>query len=77
MGLCSVCWFASMGLERGSVWFLVWLATSVSPGWIFFAKIYEERELELRFGRSYVEDRQRTPMFLPRKSRETARRKGP
>jgi protein-S-isoprenylcysteine O-methyltransferase Ste14 len=73
MGLCSVCWFASMGLERGSVWFLVWLATSVSPGWIFFAKVYEERELELRFGQSYVEYRQRTPMFLPRKPRESAR----
>ena len=73
MGLCSVCWFASMGLERGSVWFLVWLATSVSPGWIFFAKVYEERELELRFGQSYVEYRHRTPMFLPRKPRESAR----
>ena len=23
MGLCSACWFASMGLERGSVWFAV------------------------------------------------------
>ena len=73
MGLCSVCWFVSMGLELGSVWFLVWLATSVSPGWIFFAKVYEERELELRFGQSYVEYRQRTPMFLPRKPRESAR----
>ena len=74
MGLCSACWFASMGLERGSVWFLVWLAISVSPGWIFFAKVYEERELELRFGQSYVEYRQRTPMFLPRKPRASAQR---
>jgi len=74
MGLSSVCWLASIGLERGSVWFLVWLAIGVSPGWIFFAKVYEERELELRFGQSYVEYRQRTPMFLPRKPRESARR---
>ncbi len=74
MGLCSACWFASMGLERGSVWFLVWLAISVSPSWIFFAKVYEERELELRFGQSYIEYRQRTPMFLPRKPRKSAGR---
>jgi hypothetical protein len=75
--VCAVRWFALMGLERGSVWFLVWLATSISPGWIFFAKVYEERELELRFGQPYVEYRRRAPMFLPRKPRETARREGP
>jgi protein-S-isoprenylcysteine O-methyltransferase Ste14 len=74
MGLCSACWFASMGLARGSIWFIVWLAISVAPGWIFFAKVYEERELELRFGKSYVEYRQRTPMFWPRKPKEIARR---
>jgi protein-S-isoprenylcysteine O-methyltransferase Ste14 len=52
----------------------VWPSIGVSPGWIFFAKIYEERELELRFGQSYVEYRQRTPMFWPRRPWESARR---
>jgi protein-S-isoprenylcysteine O-methyltransferase Ste14 len=31
--------------------------------------VYEERELELRFGASYLEYKSRTPMLFPRKPR--------
>jgi protein-S-isoprenylcysteine O-methyltransferase Ste14 len=34
---------------------------------LFFVKMYEERELELRFGAPYLEYKSRTPMLLPRK----------
>jgi protein-S-isoprenylcysteine O-methyltransferase Ste14 len=39
---------------------------SVFPGWIFFVKRYEERELEIRFGEFYVDYRARTPFLWPR-----------
>jgi len=36
---------------------------------LFIVKVYEERELELRFGASYLEYKSKTPMLLPRKPR--------
>ena len=69
MLLCSLAWFFSLGLWRQSLWFLVWLAVSVAPGWIFFIKAYEERELEMRFGPGYVEYKARTPLLWPRRAR--------
>lgn len=73
MGLCAMCWFVSMGLEHGSAWSLLWMAISVFPGWIYFVKVYEERELELRFGEAYLEYRRKTPMFWPRRPRPNQR----
>jgi protein-S-isoprenylcysteine O-methyltransferase Ste14 len=34
---------------------------------LFFMTYYEERELEVRFGASYLEYKARTPMLFPRK----------
>ena len=31
--------------------------------WILFVRIYEERELEIRFGESYLRYKARTPFF--------------
>jgi protein-S-isoprenylcysteine O-methyltransferase Ste14 len=42
---------------------ILWLAVSIAPGWIFFVKRYEQRELELRFGTSYIEYRSRAPFW--------------
>jgi protein-S-isoprenylcysteine O-methyltransferase Ste14 len=36
------------------------------PAMIVFVHVYEERELEIRFGPSYEQYRAGTPMFLPR-----------
>jgi hypothetical protein len=33
----------------------------------FFVKVFEERELEFRFGASYLEYKFKTPMLFPRK----------
>jgi protein-S-isoprenylcysteine O-methyltransferase Ste14 len=39
----------------------------VLPAMLVFLKIYEEHELEIRFGKSYQEYRTKTPMLWPRK----------
>jgi protein-S-isoprenylcysteine O-methyltransferase Ste14 len=41
-----------------------------APALLFFVKVYEERELEFRFGAFYLEYKSRTPMLFPRKPRE-------
>lgn len=69
MLLCALAWLLSLGLWYRSLRFVVWLAVSVSPGWIFFVKIYEERELEIRFGSAYRDYRARTPVLWPRQPR--------
>lgn len=35
--------------------------------WIYFLKVYEERELEIRFGGSYLKYRSKTPFPWPGK----------
>jgi len=67
MLLCTLPWLFSLGLLYRSFWILAWLAVSVTPGWIFFVRRYEERELQIRFGDLYEEYRTRTPFLWPRK----------
>ncbi len=69
MVLCTLAWFLSLGLWHGSAWGVLWIAVGVTPGWIFFVRTYEERELEIRFGSSYAEYRARTPFLWPRRPR--------
>jgi protein-S-isoprenylcysteine O-methyltransferase Ste14 len=66
MVLCTFAWFVSLALWHASPGAVLWLAVSVFPGWIFFVKRYEERELEIRFGSSDVDYRARTPFLWPR-----------
>jgi protein-S-isoprenylcysteine O-methyltransferase Ste14 len=79
MLLSTLALLLSVGLRYRPTWFVLWLILSVSPGWIFFVRIYEERELEIRFGASYMEYRARTPLLWPRKPRppgQSTRRAG-
>lgn len=69
MLLCTLALLLSVGLRYRSIWFVVWVILIVSPGWIFFVKVYEERELQIRFGDSYLKYKARTPMLLPRRPR--------
>lgn len=53
----------------GSVWLqslhaLLWTILWLSPAWILFVRLYEERELELRFGQPYLHYKARTPFFF-------------
>ena len=57
----------SLGIWFQSALFVLWVLILFSPALLFFVKVYEERELEFRFGASYLEYKSRTPMLFPRK----------
>jgi protein-S-isoprenylcysteine O-methyltransferase Ste14 len=57
-----------------SVWLasaacLAWILAVVSPAWVAFVRIYEERELEIRFGEGYRAYHLRTPFLWPGRPR--------
>jgi protein-S-isoprenylcysteine O-methyltransferase Ste14 len=72
MVLCTEAWFLSLALYHQSAWGVLWIAVSVTPGWIYFVKAYEERELEIRFGSPYRDYRARTPFLWPRRPRSSS-----
>jgi protein-S-isoprenylcysteine O-methyltransferase Ste14 len=67
MVLAGVAFFLSLGIWFQSVMFLLWVLLLFTPALLFFVKTYEERELEIRFGSSYMEYKSRTPMLVPRR----------
>jgi protein-S-isoprenylcysteine O-methyltransferase Ste14 len=66
MVLASLAFLASLGLRLGSWWFIGWALLLVGPVMVLFLKVYEERELEIRFGEPYLAYRRRTPFLIPR-----------
>ena len=69
MVLAGVAFLLSLGIWFQSVLFVLWALILFTPALLFFVKMYEERELEIRFGASYLEYKSRTPMLFPRKPR--------
>ena len=67
MVLAALSFFLSLGIWFQSALFVLWVLTLFAPALLFFVKVYEERELELRFGESYLEYKSKTPMLFPRK----------
>jgi len=65
MVLGTILFLFSTGLFFGSLSFLIWVGGGLAPVWIYFVKAYEERELELRFGDTYLAYRSRTPFLIP------------
>ena len=49
---------------------VIWGLLLFAPALLFFIKVYEERELEFRFGASYLEYKTKTPMLFPRKPKK-------
>ena len=70
MVLAGLAFFLSLGIWFHSVLFVLWVLIVVVPAILFFVKVYEERELELRFGATYRGYKSKTPMLLPRKPRD-------
>jgi protein-S-isoprenylcysteine O-methyltransferase Ste14 len=66
MVLAVLAFFLSLGIWFQSVLFVLWVLILFAPALLFFVKVYEERELEIRFGASYLEYKSRTPMLFPR-----------
>jgi protein-S-isoprenylcysteine O-methyltransferase Ste14 len=67
MVLAVLAFLLSLGIWYQSALFMLWVLFLFAPALLFFVKVYEERELEIRFGASYLEYKSRTPMLFPRK----------
>ncbi|MFW9854283.1 MAG: methyltransferase family protein [Candidatus Thorarchaeota archaeon] len=65
MVLAILLFLVSLALFFQSAGFLLWVLTLVVPVWIFFLKVYEEKELEIRFGENYLEYKIHTPLLVP------------
>ncbi|HUS87649.1 MAG TPA: isoprenylcysteine carboxylmethyltransferase family protein [Bacteroidales bacterium] len=70
MVIAALSFFLSLGIWFQSALFVLWVLILFAPALLFFVKVYEERELEFRFGTSYQEYKSKTPMLFPRKPRK-------
>ena len=69
MVLAALAFLLSLGIWFQSTLFVLWVLALFAPSLLFFVKVYEERELEIRFGASYQEYKSKTPMLFPRRPR--------
>jgi protein-S-isoprenylcysteine O-methyltransferase Ste14 len=69
MVLATLAFFLSLGIWFQSALFVLWVLILVTPALLFVVKIFEERELELRFGASYLEYKSKAPLLFPRRPR--------
>ncbi len=67
MVLTLLAFLLVLGLYLGSLFFIVWVLVLFAPAILYFLKVYEERELEIRFGAPYQQYRVTTPFLWPRK----------
>jgi len=56
----------SVGFISGSTLLTVYILLGIIPAHLFFLKYFEELELELRFGESYKEYKQKVPFLIPK-----------
>lgn len=74
MVLAGLAFLVALGIWFQSAFFLLWVCLLVIPALLTFVKVFEERELEIRFGGSYREYRSQTPMLIPRRPRAKIQR---
>lgn len=67
MVLCTLATLLSIGLYLQSFYFVLYVILLVIPAFVFMLKVYEEHELEIRFGASYLEYKAKTSFLWPRK----------
>jgi protein-S-isoprenylcysteine O-methyltransferase Ste14 len=67
MVLATLSFLLSLGIWFQSLFFVLWVIFLFTPALLFFIKVYEERELEFRFGASYLEYKSKTPVLFPKK----------
>lgn len=66
MVLATLLFAVALGFWLQSLHVVLWAAAWLAPAWLILVRVYEERELELRFGASYLEYKRRTPFLWPR-----------
>jgi protein-S-isoprenylcysteine O-methyltransferase Ste14 len=69
MVLAGLAFLLALGIWLQSALFVLWALILFAPALLFFVKVYEEREIERRFGASYLEYKSKTPMLFPRTPR--------
>jgi protein-S-isoprenylcysteine O-methyltransferase Ste14 len=69
MVLSALIGLVGLGLWLRSAFFVGWTLLVFLPCAVVFLKCFEERELEIRLGASYLDYRARTPMLWPRRPR--------
>jgi protein-S-isoprenylcysteine O-methyltransferase Ste14 len=69
MVLATLAFGLSLGIWFRSALFVLWVLILFAPALIFFVKVYEERELEIRFGEAYREYKAKTSFLWPRKTK--------
>jgi protein-S-isoprenylcysteine O-methyltransferase Ste14 len=67
MVLGTLACLLAIGIWFQSALFVAWVLLLVTPAWLAFVKVYEERELEIRFGAPYLEYKAKTPLLFPRR----------
>jgi protein-S-isoprenylcysteine O-methyltransferase Ste14 len=65
MVLALLLFLLSLGMKWESPAFFIWTVVLFLPVMITYLKAYEERELEIRFGKEYFDYRMRTPLLIP------------
>jgi len=53
------------GFMPGSTYYSLFILLVFIPTHIFYLKFFEEKELELRFGQTYIEYKKRVPFLIP------------
>jgi protein-S-isoprenylcysteine O-methyltransferase Ste14 len=66
MALGCLLFAVVLGFRLQSLHVVLWAAAWLSPAWLILVRVYEERELELRFGEPYRDYRRQTPFLWPR-----------
>jgi protein-S-isoprenylcysteine O-methyltransferase Ste14 len=69
MVLALLAFLLSLGIWFQSALFVLFVLVLFAPALLTIVKVFEERELEIRFGASYLEYKSRTPMLFPRRPR--------
>jgi protein-S-isoprenylcysteine O-methyltransferase Ste14 len=69
MVLCTLAVLISAGIYFQSLFYIIWVVLLVTPAFIYFLHAYEERELEARFGTSYLVYKDKTSFLWPRKQK--------
>ena len=69
MVLTAIDFLQSLGIWFQSVLEILWGLIVYTPALLMFVQVYEERELEIRFGASFLEYKSKTSMLFPRKPR--------
>jgi len=69
MSLGYYLFLLSVGFMSGSTLLTLGVLLGLIPAHVFFLKFFEELELELRFGESYLEYKKSTPFLIPKSAK--------